>query len=58
MGNPLSDETFRGWIYRLLVLGLIAYVFIVQPDRVEQWVPVLIGLGNGLAALNTPVSKQ
>lgn len=51
------NESTRGWIYRLLLLGLIAYVVVARPDKFVEWVPVLIGLGNGLATLNTSVKK-
>lgn len=52
-----EKERKRGWVYRLLLLGLIAYVAVTRPDHFIEWVPVIIGLGNGLATLNTSVKK-
>lgn len=51
------SEATRGWIYRLAVLALAAYVVAVHPDKFVEWVPVIIGLGNGLASLNTSVRR-
>lgn len=50
-------EATRGWIYRLAVLALAGYVAVVRPDHFVEWVPVILGLGNALASLNTSVRR-
>lgn len=52
----MSERT-RGFVYRILLLGLVAYVAAARPDQFVEWVPVIIGLGNGLATLNTSVKN-
>lgn len=50
------SEATRGWIYRLAVLALVAYIVIVLPNTIEEILPVLLGLlTSGLASLNTQV---
>lgn len=52
-------EATRAWIYRILVLALLAYVVVTQPDTLKTILPVLIGLaGNGLATVYTRTRRE
>lgn len=50
-------EAVRGWVYRAALFGLFLYVMVVKPDRLVEWTPVILGLGNALATLNTKVVR-
>lgn len=51
-------EATRGWLYRLAVLAIVAYVVATRPDTLSEILPVLLGLlTGGLASMNTSVRR-
>lgn len=49
----IRNESTRAVIYRAAIFALIVYVAVARPDHFTEWVPVILGLGNVLAAANT-----
>lgn len=52
-------EATRGWIYRLVVLALVALIIILRPDRFVEWMPYIFGLvAGGLATSKTSIRRR